>query len=243
MRTKKTEPQEPPKKQRIAFYFDKARYTLRLRQYHALISLANDILRELKKRDITPTNSLLRGLIQVREEKGEMLVQSTQGEAIKPLNMYKLVIRTTEEGEKAWSDYVEANLNTQAKPMHGYLQKQYAKSFEELLQSCYNIRCKYTQSYRSAVFESVDIQSIEYDSEKDDVHLSADTIQRERESCVVYAESERAESVYKGLLDVVEKLNCITENLLHPTQILEVFDYNPNSGKIELTKDFDFNTL
>ena len=242
MRTKK-EPQEPPKKQRIAFYFDKARYTLRLRQYHALISLANDILRELKKRDITPTNALLRGLIQVREEKGDLLVQSTQGEAIKPLNMYELVIRTTEEGEKAWNDYVEVCLSTQAKPMHGYLRKQYAQAFEELLQSCYNIKCKYTQTYRSAVFESVDIQCIEYDSEKDDVHLSSATIQREKDACVVYAESERAESVYKGLSDVVERLNSIMENLLHPTQILEVFDFNTNSGKVELTKDFDFNTL
>ena len=181
--------------------------------------------------------------MQVREEKGDLLVQSTQGEAIKPLNMYELVIRTTEEGEKAWSDYVEACLSVQAKPMHGYLRKQYNKAFEELLQCCYNIKSKYAQMYRSAVFESVDVKAIEYDKEKNDVHLSASTIQQEKEKCFVYAESDRAESVYNGLLDVVERLNSIMENLLHPTQILEVFDFNTNSGKVELTKDFDFNTL
>jgi hypothetical protein len=93
------------------------------------------------------------------------------------------------------------------------------------------------------VFESVDIQCIEYDSEKDDIHLSSDTIQKEKESCVVYAESERAESVYNGLLDVVERLNSIMENLLHPTQILDAFEFDSNSGKVEIVKDFDFNTL
>lgn len=239
----KEEPQKTPQKKRVAFYFDKARYTLRLRQYHSLISLANDILRELKKRDITPTNSLLRGLMQVREEKGDLLVQSTQGEAIKPLNMYELVIRTTEEGEKAWSDYVEACLSAQAKPMHGYLRKQYAKAFEELLQCCYNIKSKYTQMYRSVVFESVDVKAIEYDKEKDDVHLSVSTIQQEKEKCIVYAESERAEIVYNGLKEVADKLNSIMDNLIHPTQILEAFEFDSNSGKVEVVKDFDFNTL
>ena len=243
MKEPKQNQAEPPQKSRVAFYFDRDKYTLRLRQYHSLISLANDILRELKKRDITPTNSLLRGLMQVRQERGEMLVQNTQGEAVKPINMYSLVIRTTGEAEKAWSDYVEACLSVQAKPMHEYLRKQYNKAFEELLQTCFNIKTKYTQLYRSAIYESVDVKAIEYDKEKDDVHLSASIIQQEKEKCFVYAESERAEIVYNGLKEVADKLNSIMDNLIHPTQILEAFEFDNNSGKVELSKDFDFNTL
>lgn len=239
----KEEPQKTPQKKRVAFYFDRERYALRLRQYHKLLAFAEDVLRELKKRDIEPTTPLLRGLLQVRQEQGEMMVQNTQGNAVKLLNMYELVIRTTPEAETAWSEFVEANLSVQAKPMHNVLRKQYNEAFEDVLQTCYNIKSKFTQNGRSGIFDSLDFDVIEYDSQSKDVHLSASFLGKEKNDCMVYAESDRAESVYNSLIELADKMNELKDMLIHPTQMLDAFVWNTDTGKIELVKDFDFNTL
>lgn len=230
-------------KERVQFYFDTAKYTLKLRQYHALISFANDVLREINKCGIYPTNELLRGLLNVREDRQELIAQTTQGVGVKMRDMYTIILCADEQAEKAWETFVNDNLSVQAKPMHNMLRKQFAKAYEGLLQTCYTIKQKYTQGNRTALFSDLDFNCIEYDDKTKDVHLSSETIAQAKSECYVYAESERAESVYKGLLEVAEKLNAIMENLNHPSQIFDAFEFDTISGQIEVVKNFDFNLL
>lgn len=226
--------------EKIKFYFNRQKHAEMMRFCRLALMYAEDILKAVEQSKIEPTEAIIKGLYNVRVEKAEFAqnginVVGVKNEAPK---LYRNVVTTSDECEKAFEAYICTQLSGIPKALHKKYREDLQKIVDSLKDECLAIRHKWTvkEDFTKYVPDNV----ITYDGQA--VQLDINVLNEMREKCNVYARDERSVKVFKAIEKAAKALNCIVNDVNTPALILDSIVQDKYDGTFTVA-EIDYNTL